>query len=328
MSGQSGAATEPGIIEYNRTIWQNRRRILGIGLTTGALAGIISFFLPPSYQASTTIIPAVAADKLSAIGQLGANLEDFGLQTSPKGNSPAMYPEIVRSRRLLEQVLRMSFSKRPDGSALLLIDIVQPRGSGGKRVELAVKKLRSNVDAALDRRTGVLTIRSRARSPEVAAGVANALSELLQDFAVHSFTSQAGENRRFIEGRLMEVQGDLTHAEEELRAFRERNLRIGNSPRLLLEEGRLARGLREQEEIYLALRRQYELTKVEEHRDVPVLNILDVAAIPTLRNAPRRGLVAALGTLMGLAMSLGIVLVRVGRSQARVKGRDGVGFAN
>jgi uncharacterized protein involved in exopolysaccharide biosynthesis len=156
--------------------------------------------------------------------------------------------------------------------------------------------------------------------------VANALSELLQDFTVHSFTSQAGENRRFIEGRLKEVQGDLTHAEEQVRAFRERNLRIGNSPRLLLEEGRLARALREQEEIYLTLRRQYELAKVQEHRDVPVLNVLDAAVNPTLRSAPRRGLVAALGTLLGLAMSLGMVLVRERQLQARVKGRDQVGL--
>jgi uncharacterized protein involved in exopolysaccharide biosynthesis len=304
---------EAKLADYSRAISQDRRALVAISLVAGILAGAASFLIPPTYQATTTIIPAVTTDKLSGLGGLGASLEDLGLQTSSRGSPPAMYPEIVRSRRLLEQVLKMSFSNRRDGTPEYLIDIVRPRGGGPKRLELATMALRRKIDAALDRRTGVLTIRARAANPQVAAGVANALSILLREFTVQSFASQAGENRRFIEGRLEEVQQDLTRSEEQLRGFRERNLRIGNSPRLLLEEGRLTRGLREQEEIYLTLKRQHELSKIEERRDVPVLNVLDSAAVPTIRSSPRRGLIVAFGLFFGFALGVARVFVRTYR---------------
>jgi uncharacterized protein involved in exopolysaccharide biosynthesis len=150
----------------------------------------------------------------------------------------------------------------------------------------------------------------RARQPQVAAGIANSLDTLLQDFAIYSFTSQAGENRQFVEGRLTEVRTELNQAEEILRDFRERNLRIGNAPRLLLEEGRLSRAVREHEEVYLTLRRQYELAKIEERRDVPVINVLDAAVVPSFRISPRRAIMAILGLVIGGTLGVANVLLR------------------
>ena len=297
----------PGLGDSWPVFWTNRWTIIGLAVAGGILSFLISFLLPPVYQATTTLISAGPSDKFSALSQLSPDLGEFGLQAIPKANSPAMYPEIVRSRRVLGEVLLRSFSKDRNGSPITLIEQVQPGPRGPGRTELAIRKLRSRVDALLDRRTGVLTIRVRASSPVVAAGMANTLDTLLQEFTVHSFISHAGENREFVEGRLKETAVALARAEESLRGFRERNLRIGNSPRLLLEEGRLVRGQREQEEIYLTLMRQYELAKIEEHRDVPTINVLDVAAVPVFRLYPQRRIIAMLGFLVGA--SVGILLV-------------------
>jgi len=277
-------------------------------LGVGAAAAVLSLLLPPRYQAVTTIVPAMTPDRTPQFGLLNPSLEDLAFQASVRSGSSVMYPSIVRSRRLLEQVLAMQFPTGRDSPPRTLIDLIQPRGTGVTRMELAVRALQRRVDATLDRRTGVLTIRVDSRFPPVAAGIANALSTLLQDFVVHSLASQAGENRKFIEGRLRDVAVDLAHAEEELRLFRERNLRIGNSPRLLLEEGRLIRGVREQEEIYIALRRQFELTKVQEQRDVPVLNVLDVAAVPAFRSSPKRTVMVLMGLVLGFGLGAALVV--------------------
>ena len=45
------------------------------------------------------------------------------------------------------------------------------------------------------------------------------------------------------------------NAEEKLKAFRETNKRIENSPQLQLEQGRIAREVRVQEEVYLTLKK-------------------------------------------------------------------------
>jgi len=305
-----GASSEPRLLTYFPTLWRHRASIAIFSLVGALLTTLISFLIPPTYQAVTTVIPAISPDKFTGMGGLTASLEEFGIQTGSKGNSPLMYPEIVKSRRVLEQVLVRSYPAEPGGRPARVIDLIQSTSAGPKRVELAVKQLRKRVDANLDRRTGVLTIRVRARQPEVAAGIANSLDSLLQDFAIHSFTSQAGENRKFVEGRVSEVRGELDVAEENLRGFRERNLRIGNAPRLLLEEGRLNRAVREQEEVYLTLRRQYELAKIEERRDVPVINVLDAAVVPSFRISPRRAIMGILGLVIGGTLGIASALVR------------------
>lgn len=306
-------AAGPTLADYARLMWAGRGLVFVGALAIGAIAAIFSFIMQPTYQAVTTVIPAAPGDRLGALSQISASLEDFAQQASSRGTSPAMYPEIVRSRRLLERVLAQEFRPGTGSKSRSLIGLVQPGGKGLSRTELAVKKMRDKVDAVVDRRTSMLTIRVRDRSPELAAGIANALALLLQEFFIESSTLQASEQRKFIEGRLVATQSDLTRAEEQLRVFRERNLRIGNSPRLLLEEGRLTRGLREQDEIYLTLRRQYELAKIEERRDVPVLRVLDAAAIPAFRISPRRKFMTSWGLLAGATLGAALVLARSGK---------------
>ncbi|OLD78470.1 MAG: hypothetical protein AUI33_03615 [Ignavibacteria bacterium 13_1_40CM_2_61_4] len=288
--------------------------IIGAAIAAAAAAAGLSLVLPPTYEAVTTVIPVGSSDRFSALGALGANLEDL-TSAVPKSNSPATFPELVRSRRLLKQVLQMQVEVSDGGErrTVRVVDCLEPPGTPARQMETGVRKLRRSVDANLDRRSGVLSIRVRARRPELAAAIANALDSLLQDFAVHSFTSQAGENRRFIEGRLEGVQGQLSGAEEQLRAFRESNLRIGNSPRLQLEVGRLTRRLREQEEVYLTLQRQYELAKIEEHRETPAINIIDPAEVPITRVSPRRVSMTLMGLIIGASAGMGwIALLSTG----------------
>jgi uncharacterized protein involved in exopolysaccharide biosynthesis len=299
--------------EYLRPVYRDRWGVLGLALACGVLLYVISFLLPPSYLATSTLIPVGNQDKQSLLGQLSSGLEDLGIQPSTRSNSPAMYPEIVRSRRLLEQALKMPCPPSVDARQRPLIEVVRGPKLDRRSWEKAIRGMRRAVSAYLDRRTGVLTIEARAKRPEVAAYIANTLDTLLQDYTIQAFTTQAGANRIFIEGRLAETEGSLHAAEENLRNFREKNLRIGNSPQLLMEETRYVRLLRGEEEVYVTLRRQYEVAKIQEHKELPVLNVLDPAVPPLFRNSPKRGLMGAAGFIAGLVCGSWLALLRTKR---------------
>jgi uncharacterized protein involved in exopolysaccharide biosynthesis len=301
------------ISEYLRPVYQDRWRVLGIGLGCGILLYLGSFLLPPSFLAMSTLIPVGNQDKQSLLGQISTGLEDLGIQPTSRSNSPAMYPEIVRSRRLLEQALKTACPPSVDAHQRSLIEVLSGPDRDRRSWEKALKGMRRAVSASLDRRTGVLTIEARAKRPEVAAYIANTLDTLLQDYTIQAFTTQAGANRIFIEGRLSETEGSLRAAEENLRNFREKNLRIGNSPQLLMEETRYVRLLRGEEEVYVTLRRQYEVAKIQEHKELPVLNVLDPAVPPLFRNSPKRGLMGAAGFIAGLACGSWFALLRTKR---------------
>jgi len=300
VRGGDGGGAFP---EYWLLLSRGRRRISLFTLAlTIAVAGIV-FLMPPTYEATTTLMPVGDTGGSSLLGQFGVNFDELGISTSTKWNSPAIYPEVARSRRVLEEALKLPLRRTPTSPPEPLLSIVQEQGDGARRLELAVRKLRRSIFVSVDRRTGLVSLRVRSKYPQVAADLANALDSIMVEFTLTAYAGQATRNRQFIEGRLKDTEEELAAAEENVSAFHERNLRIGNSPRLQVEEGRLARALRADEEVYLTLRRQHELAKIEERRDVPTLAVVDPATPPVFRSSPRRGLSIAFAFFIGTFVS-------------------------
>jgi uncharacterized protein involved in exopolysaccharide biosynthesis len=288
-------------------LWARRRWLAAVAAGAAVAAFALSFLLPPVYEAGVTLMEARSSDLGTMSPQLGLMEQQFGLRLGASASGIGTYPEIVRSRQLLTRVLGQRFPTARNRTVLLLDRLTRP-APAAQRLDNGIRKLRRHVDVALDRRSSILTVRVSLDDPVLAAGVATAACAELQDIVVHSMNTQAGANRRFIEARVAEARRDLARAEDRLRAFRENNLR-GSSPRLLTEEARLLRETRTQEEVMLTLTRQYEIARVEEQKNVPVINVLDPAVPPAFRSAPRRSVLAVLGLLLGLACGAAWVLV-------------------
>lgn len=305
-SGFDGALIEGGA-DFPLLAWVRARlAAIAIGAVLAAAAALaLSFALPPTYDAKVSVLEAPRANGSSALDQLGLGAEALGFKLGGASSNALTYPDILRSRRLLVRLLADTVNTSA-GARARYVDLVQPGADGPVRTERALKRLRKRVDASLDRRTNLLTVHVMDRDPAVAADAANAAVAILQDIVLNGMTTQSGATRRFVERQLARARDDLAGAEANLRAFRERNLRFGNAPRLLVEQSRLMRALAEREAVVAALARQYEMAKVEEGRDVPVLNVLDAAVPPPFRSGPRRAPMAAGGLLVGAA--LGAVL--------------------
>lgn len=309
LDGASGAGFDWR--EAITRLWSRRLRLAATAAAGAVALLLLSFILPPVYDASVTLMEAQSSGLDSASPQLGALEEQYGVHLGARPSGVSTYPEIVRSRRLLARLLGQRFPTSRQRSVLLLDHLTGP-GPADRRLDIGVRRLRQRVDPALDRRTGILTLRVSLDDPVLVAAVASAACATLQDIVVHSMNTQAGANRHFIEGRLADARRDLARAEDALRSFRENNLR-GTSPRLLTEEARLLRDTRVQEEIMLTLTRQHEIAQVEEQKNVPVINVLDPAVPPAFRSAPRRGLLTLFGLLLGLAGGAAWILAREDR---------------
>jgi uncharacterized protein involved in exopolysaccharide biosynthesis len=301
---------EPTALHYLGLLWGRRLEILLYTVCIVTLVAVIVFLLPPTYEATTTLMPTAGGQKNSLLSQFGVNIEDLGLGVSSGWASPLAYVEFVKSRSILGDLLKMAFREEPRTAPRPLLDILEPGTQGNRQIELALRSLRRDISASLDRRTGVLALRVRNRHPALAADVANALDSLLVEFTVRAAASQAGQNRRFIEGRLEETERELLEAEDRLSSFKQQNVRFGNSARLNTEEARLTRSLRGAEEVYLTLRRQHELARIEERRDTPTLFIIDSAAEPVFKSTPRRFISLLFAGIIGLMISSAWVIAK------------------
>ena len=78
----------------------------------------------------------------------------------------------------------------------------------------------------------------------------------------------------------------LTLAEERFRSFKEKNISSGATPKIVLEGSRLSRNVDLMQNVYVDLTRQLELVKLDEVKDVPILNIQELAGNPVIKTGP------------------------------------------
>ena len=151
--------------------------------------------------------------------------------------------------------------------------------------------------------TVITKIRLENFNPELSSKIINALVFELDAFRKNLDRKKAEESKNFIIGRLNETKDLLSASEESLKKFREVNKRIEKSPELNLQQGRLMREVRIQEEGYLTLKKELEITKIEEVKNLKVVNTLDVAVPPVFKRKPKRLRILVFGIIISLSLS-------------------------
>ena len=105
------------------------------------------------------------------------------------------------------------------------------------------------------------------------------------------------------------MKQDLTKAENTLKEFREKNRQV-LSPQLLLEQERLIRDVQINATIYTELRKQYEIVKIEEVKNIPIINIMDTARAPAKKDKPKRAIIVLSVFFLSFFSSVGYTIVK------------------
>jgi uncharacterized protein involved in exopolysaccharide biosynthesis len=85
---------------------------------------------------------------------------------------------------------------------------------------------------------------------------------------------------------------------------------VTDSPQLLLEQERLAREVQVKGTIDLELRKQAEIAKIDEIKQVTTINVLDEGREPVKKDRPKRATNAAIAFLVTLFGSSGFFSAR------------------
>ena len=114
---------------------------------------------------------------------------------------------------------------------------------------------------------------------------------------------KATKNREFIEQQLENAKSDLYKSEEELSDFMKTHPLSEEGPEDFTKRARLTRSIEVNTQVYITLRQQFELNKIEELKERPVLNILDTGDIPTEKSKPLRTLIVLSATFIAFFFS-------------------------
>nr|MCU0453822.1 hypothetical protein [Bacteroidota bacterium] len=249
--------------------------------------------------------------KLGGLGGLSDLASLAGVNVGSNASNARLYPTIIRSESILRKAIESEYEVPGFSQKVNLIQFWEIEEATPQRsFEVALKKLRDELEVNIDNKTSVVSVALETRNAQLTSDVLNAIVRELDFFISTSQRTNASEQRKWVEGRLGQVEKDLRAAEEGLKLFRERNRRVSDSPLLLLTQERLLRDIEIHSTVFVELRKQLELARIEEVKNVPIINVLDVARPAAKKEWPRRGVMTVLAFLLSLSASAGYVIVR------------------
>lgn len=199
------ALSEPTLVDYIKIILKNFKKIFIYTLIISIVAAIISLFLPKWYRASAVVLsPNTSTSGFGMLGFVG----DLGMG-GMFGGDETLYRclTILKSRQLLESVaLKYNFQDKYKADNL----------------EETIKKLRKKLDFEIGDENQ-LTISFLDKDQENVANITNYIVNCLDSINIVLETTQARNNREFIEKRVTEVVDSLNVIANNLANFMEDN---------------------------------------------------------------------------------------------------------
>jgi uncharacterized protein involved in exopolysaccharide biosynthesis len=278
----------------------------------GAFA--VALLSQPFYSCTTKLVYQTAgggaSSSLSSLAALA------GVSTGAASDPSAYLQDIVTSTPTMEAMLARkwkvsdtSLTQGADSATLETIwkvepDTTQPNWETAKFYGM-LKRLQkgSYITYAQDKKSGLITITTEFEDPQVAYDANLFLMEELNNTLVNKMNFKASENRKFVESRLDEVKEALRGAENDLRRFRERN-RLRQDPADQLEDDRRQREVLIQQELFIQLQKQFEMAKIEEVRDLPVIDVIDPPLLPIEKSKPKRRMIVMAGGVAAVFFAL------------------------
>lgn len=286
--------------------------LLGIAVTV-----LRMLLQPPIYLGRATILPSGGQGQSSVLGLISSFTGAPPMLGGGDSGSSVLFPRILESRIVGLEVLEATYEFVQDGGRrqMTLFEYL-----GAEDVDEALRRLKMLRAIDVDKETGLIAVSVRTPYPDLSAQVANRCVEALEKYSLASRRSSASDQSTFVQERLARSFEELQAAEERLTTFRQHNLRV-NDAQLELERLRLERDVTLRTQVYVTLNNQAEIARIEAAKDLPVVRVLDRAAVPTRPvPTPRLAMLAGggiLGVVMALLLVAGIEFLQYLRLQVR-----------
>lgn len=287
-------------------IWIKRSTIAKIVGCITLIAGVYTYLISNNYKATAVLLPESDATKSGGLGGLADLASVTGISIGGSRSLIELYPTIIKSEAVLSHVIYYKFNSKLFKNPVNIIEYLELYNEDTlKNYESAQEYLTAALDVNIDKKTKILTISLVLSEPQLAADIINKVLVELERFIKTKRISNASERRRWIETRMKDVRSDLERSENVLKEFMERNRQIAGSPLLQLEQRRLMREVEISSTMFVELKKQFELAKIDEINSIPIINILDTARRTTIKESPNRRSIVFLFFIASLALCIG-----------------------
>lgn len=321
-----GENTDPSFeidpIEIGRTLLRRRKWFVGIVGTTVAVTITVMLFTANRYTSHAVILPSGGkSQNISALKAMA------GLMTGGSMNdetSSAIFPVILRSHLIADSLLDHVYSFKNDGrdTSLTLREYIDRDDS-----DRLYRALAGMTSISSDKRTGEITVKAETEYPEFSRQLVSGYITQLENWNLHSRRSKASERVEYLSRELQTRMDSLIMAEDALGDFQERNRNWSATTDAFIfkQLGRLKRDVEIKTKTYAYLLQEFEIARLDAHKDIPIVRVLDKATLPTQKSGPYRSItVIASGLISFLVVAMVVFLMEMFQQGIRTSDRTKV----
>jgi len=280
---------------YIQKLWNNRKKFMIINGVVLIIALVYLLFISKPYYESSVVILPEYGNKSNMLSQLG-NLAALAGVRVGESTPTEIYQNLLTSESVLGPIIYSKYKTEKYSDSVNLIqyfkvqvDEKDPfRKERRQFLDIYEALIKERILIDVDRITKILTIHTIMPESQLSADVANKTVESLDAYVRIKRKSFATEQLYYLDRRIEQLKDSLMVAENLLKIFREQNRLTAQSPDLLLEQARLMRNVEILQTVYVELTKQYELAKLDEVKDTPVINVEEYAKDPIIKKGPKR----------------------------------------
>lgn len=197
------------LLDYLEVIVNHKVAIICTSLVTFIISLVVSLMLPKVYSSTTLFLPPQQSQGVIGMmaGQMGG-MASLANDLFGTGSPADMYVSMLSSDAISDPIV----------NRFNLMDVY-----GSKYRVDAYNTLHSNVDISVGKKDGIISITVQDKDPKRAAEIANAYVEELGKLTVRLNSTGAGQDKSFLDGRLLRAKANLGRAEDALKNFQSKN---------------------------------------------------------------------------------------------------------
>jgi len=277
-------------------------------ITTVLTAIYVNKIYVPKYMSTTKMFIPNEGENESDFSKIAVQ---FGIRNRVASgfdiSSSSLYPEIINSKTFAEIMLNKEFYNKKFDKKLPLIAIFtygnRPIPSNVDTLKIAAA---DNIAAMINIKLlkGFFIIEVTTEEPQFSRDFADTLISELDKLQRKFKIQTLNEKIDYLEQKILIAKLELEDIEEQLKSFREKNRNVNNSPALLLTQERLQRNVEIQKGIFLTLKQQLELAKIEEVQKSSFVQILDYPSLPLKAINPKKLSTNIIGGFVGFFFAI------------------------
>ena len=309
------AEDEIDLIELFRVLLRRWKFLFFFPLLCTLVAVYVTLYEMPVIYKSTTVIAPAEGSAGGLSSKLGALSSMLPIPMDlPGGSDKANVENFLNSRTIKERLI-----KKYDLLHRLYADswdaeagkwtIEDPTKIPTIVSALQAKQLKDIYSVSTDKKSGLVTLSWSDEDPAFAKTMLDRVISELQYYLDNEYESNAKREREFVENQVQKATRELEHWERQV-------------PTKDLTLDKIARERLASQTVYTELRKQLEIAKITEAKEITSFRVLDQPFVPVQRDKPKRSKICALTLVTSGFLAVFLIFAQnavanaIGRSKA------------